>query len=125
MVRRLLPGLLALAAVYADGHGSHGLAFDALLGAIPFAAVAGLEAFGAFLERRQDAVLGVQAVLWAVALAFLVLSSAARSSAAQTGSLPALGSSALVAALGVFAVKASLAVTGALRRLGMLRAAKP
>jgi hypothetical protein len=125
VVRRVLPGLLAVAAAYADGRGSHGLAVDALLCAIPFAAVAALESFGAFLEERADAVLGVQAVLWALALALLVLSSAARSSAGQTNSLPTLGSSALLAALGTFAIKSSLAATGVMRRLGILRAAKP
>ena len=67
-MRRVLPGLLALAAFYADGRGSHGLAFDALLGAIPFAAVSALETFGTFLDARDDAVAGVQALLWALAL---------------------------------------------------------
>ena len=125
MVRRVLPGLLALAAAYADGRGSHGLAVDALLCAIPFAAVAALEAFGAFLEKREDAVLGVQAVLWAVALALLVLSSAARSSSAQTDSLPTLGSSALVAALVVLSAKVCLAAAPFVRRLALVRPAKP
>ena len=45
-MRRVLPGLLAIAAFYADGRGSHGLAFDALLGAIPFAAGAAIMATG-------------------------------------------------------------------------------
>jgi len=125
VVRRVLPGLLTVVAVYADGRGSHGLAVDALLCAIPFAAVAGLEAFGAFLERREDAVLGVQAVLWALALSLLVLSSAARSSASQTDSLPALGSSALVAALVVLAAKVGLAAVPFLRRVALVRPAKP
>ncbi len=125
MVRRVLPGLLALAAAFADGRGSYGLAVDALLCAIPFAAVAGLETFGAFLERGHDAVLGVQAVLWALALALLVLSSAARSSAAQTDSLPALGSSALVAALVVLTAKVCLAAAPFVRRATFVRPAKP
>ena len=58
-MRRVLPGLLAIAAFYADGRGSHGLAFDALLGAIPFAAVSALETFGMCLDARDDAVAGV------------------------------------------------------------------
>ena len=73
-MRRVLPGLLAIAAAYADGRGSHGVAFDALIGAIPFAAVAALEAFGGFLDDRDDAVAAVQALLWALALALLVVS---------------------------------------------------
>src|SRR3954447_5615324 len=116
MVRRVLPGMLAIAAAYADGRGAHGLAFDALLGAIPFAAVAALESFGSFLDDRADAVTGLQAILWAVALALLVISSAARSSAAEGGTLPTLGASALVAALVVFGVKACVAAAPVVRR---------
>jgi len=124
-MRRLLPGLLAIAAAYADGRGSHGLAFDALLGAIPFAAVSALEAFGAFLDRREDTVGGAQAVLWALALALLVLSAAARSPATAAGTLPALGASALVAALAIFAIKACLGVAPLVRRAALIRPAKP
>jgi hypothetical protein len=124
-MRRLLPGLLAIAAFYADGRGSHGLAFDALLGAIPFAAVAALESFGAFLDTRDDAVAGVQALLWALALALLVLSCAARSPATAAGTLPTLGASALVAALVVFGMKTCVAAGPVLRRVALVRAAKP
>ena len=121
----MLPGLFAIAAFYADGRGSHGLAFDALLGAIPFAAVSALETFGTFLEARDDAVAGVQALLWALALALLVLSCAARSPETTAGTLPALGASALVAALVVFAVKTCVAVGPLVRRVALVRAAKP
>ncbi|HEY2778931.1 MAG TPA: hypothetical protein VGI77_13620 [Gaiellaceae bacterium] len=124
-MRRVLPGLLAIAAFYADGRGSHGLAFDALLGAIPFAAVAALEAFGTFLDARDDAVAGVQALLWALAVALLVLSCAARSPDTAAGTLPALGASALAAALVVFAVKTCVAVGPLVRRVALIRAAKP
>src|SRR5690348_11742664 len=122
-MRRLLPGLLALAAAYADGRGSHGLAFYALLGAIPFAAVSALEAFGAFLDDREDAVAGVQALLWGLALALLVLSSAARSPASSAGTLPTLGWSALVAALVVFAVKVCVGAGPFLWRAASVRPA--
>ena len=125
MGRRALPALLALIAAFADGRGSHGLAFDALLGAIPFAAVAALETFGAYLEHREDAVGGVQALLWALALGLLVLSCAARSPASQSGTLPPLGWSALVACLGVFAVKVTLAVAPVVRRIALAHPAKP
>ena len=124
-MRRVLPGLLAIAAFYADGRGSHSLAFDALLGAIPFAAVAALEAFGTFLDAREDAVAGVQALLWALALSLLVLSCAARSPDTAAGSLPTLGASALVAALVVFAVKTCVAAGPVVRRVALVRAAKP
>jgi hypothetical protein len=125
MGRRVLPALLALGAALADARGAHGLAFDALLGAIPFAAVAALEAFGAYLEHRENAVGGVQALLWTLALGLLVLSCAARSPATQTATLPPLGWSALVACLGVFAIKLSVAVAPFLRRLALAQTAKP
>ncbi len=125
MGRRVLPALLALLAAVADTHGAHGLAFDALLGAIPFAAVAALEAFGAYLEHRENAVGGVQALLWTIALGLLVLSCAARSPVTQTNTLPPLGWSALVACLGVFAIKVTVAVAPFLRRLALAQTAKP
>jgi hypothetical protein len=125
MGRRALPALLALLAALADGHGSHGLAFDALLGAIPFAAVASLETFGTYLENRENAVVGVQALLWTLALGLLVLSCAARSPATQTATLPPLGWSALVACLGVFAIKVTVAAAPLARRLILAQPAKP
>jgi len=125
MGRRALPAVLALIAAFADGRGAHGLAFDALLGAIPFAAVAALEAFGRYLEHREDAVGGVQALLWTLALGLLVLSCAARSPATQTATLPPLGWSALVACLGVFAIKVTVAVAPLARRLVLAHPAKP
>ena len=125
MVRRVLPGMLAIAAAYADGRGAHGLAFDALLGAIPFAAVAALESFGSFLDDGSDAVAGLQALLWAFAVALLVLSCAARSPASETATLPPLGWSALVACLAFFAIKACVASAPYLRRLALVRPAKP
>ena len=125
MGRRALPALLALVAAAADGRGAHAFAFDALLGAIPFAAVAALEAFGTYLEDRENAVGGVQALLWTLALGLLVLSCAARSPATQTGMLPPLGWSALVASLAVFAIKASVAAAPFVRRLAVPRTAKP
>ncbi len=125
MGRRSLPALLALLAALADRRGAHGLAFDALLGAIPFAAVAALEAFGSYLEDRENAVGGVQALLWTFALGLLVLSCAARSPATQTASLPPLGWSALVASLGVFAIKLTVAVAPLARRLVLAQPAKP
>jgi hypothetical protein len=124
-MRRVLPGLLALAAAYADSRGSHSLAFDALLCAIPLAAVAALEAFGRFLDDRRDTLHGVQAVLWAVAVALLVLSSAARSSASDAHTLPALGASALAAAIAVFLLKSCVAVVPYVRRAPFARPAKP
>ena len=71
---RVFPVLLAIVAAILDGHGSHGLARDALLAAVPFAAVAALLAFGEYLEAREDAVVGLQALLWGAAVAYLYVS---------------------------------------------------
>jgi len=122
-MRRAFPALLVVLAAVADARGAHGLAFDALLGAIPFTAVAALVGFGAFLEERDDAVSGLQALLWAVALVLLVVSCAARSPATQTAELPALGRSALIGAIGVLVVKAGVAAAAVARRA--LLPAKP
>jgi hypothetical protein len=121
--RRVLPVLLVLAAAVADARGAHGLAFDALLAAVPFTAVAGLVSFGAYLERREDALGGIQALLWALSLCLVVLSCAVRSPATEAGVVPPLGSSALVACLAIFVLKALVATAPYAR--GALRPAKP
>jgi hypothetical protein len=116
--------LLVVVAAFADARGAHGLAFDALLGAIPFSAVSALVGFGEYLEQREDSVAGLQALLWTLAVALLVLSCAARSPATQTHALPPLGASALVGCLAVLAIKVCVAVAPQLRRLS-LHIAKP
>jgi hypothetical protein len=125
MGRRALPALLAVVAALADGRGAHGFAFDMLLAAIPFAAVSALEVFGTYLEDRENAVGGLQALLWTLALGLLVLSCAARSPATETGTMPPLGWSALVACLGVFAIKVTVSAVPFVRRATLPRTAKP
>jgi hypothetical protein len=120
----VFPGLLALLAAIADSHGSHGVAFDALLAAVPLTAVASLSAFGGFLERRHDTLALVQALLWALGLVLLLLSCAVRSPATQVHALPPLAWSALMGALGIFALKAVLAAVPYLGS-STLRPAKP
>jgi len=117
--------LLVLVAAVADGHGSHGLAFDALLAAVPFTAVSAIVTFGDYLERRNDPLLTMQALLWGIALALVVLSCAARSPATHTDTLPALGWSSLVACIAVFALKVCLAAMPYVLRLAHVRPAKP
>jgi hypothetical protein len=116
--------VLVVVAAFADARGAHGLAFNALLGAIPFAAVSALVGFGEYLERREDAVAGLQALLWTLSVGLLVLSCAARSPATQTDALPPLGASALIGALAVLAIKMCVAVAPQLRRVA-LHTAKP
>jgi hypothetical protein len=120
----VLPGVLAVVAAIADARGAHGLAFDLLLGAIPFTAVSALVSFGTYLERNAGAAGGLQSLLWALALALLVLSCAARSPATATQTLPPLGWSALVGCLGVFAIKSAVAAAPYLRR-ATIHPAKP
>jgi hypothetical protein len=117
--------VLAVAAAIADARGAHGLAFDALVAAVPFAAVCALSAFGCYLEAREDAVCGLQALLWTLATTLLVVSCAARSPATQTHALPPLGASALVACLAVFGLKLCVAAAPFLRRLALAQTAKP
>jgi hypothetical protein len=114
--------LVTLAAI-ADARGGHHLAFDALLCAVPLTAVAALDAFGRFLDARNDAVISLQALLWGVALVLVVLSCGVRSNA--VGPVPQLAISATVACVGVFAIKAFFVVAPFLRRLVALRPAKP
>ncbi len=112
-----------MVAAIADSRGSHGLAFDALIAAVPFTAVAALGAFDVYLGDRERSFAGLQALLWALALTMLVLSCAARSPATQMHTLPPLGASALAALLVVYAAKVLLAILPYARLA--LRPAKP
>jgi hypothetical protein len=123
MGRRVLAGVLVAAAAIADGHGRHHLALDALLAAVPFAAVCAIAAFGSYLDKRDDTVLALQALLWGVALVLLIVSCEVRSSAVH--GVPPLAVSSLVACLGVFAIKSVFFAAPHLRRLVALRPAKP
>ena len=117
MGRRVLPVFLAIVAAILDGHGSHGLARDALLAAVPFAAVAALLSFGEYLEAREDAVLGLQALLCgAAATCSWSRAPRGRPRRPRTPCRP-WGCSALVGCLAVFAVKASVAAVQHGRRL--------
>ena len=119
----MLPALLAATAAVADSRGAHGLAFDALIGAVPFTGVAALEGFGSYLDDRRRTFGGLQALLWLAALVLLVLSCAARSPATQMHAVPPLGTSALAALLAVYGIKALVALTPYARLA--LRPAKP
>jgi hypothetical protein len=110
-------------AAVADSRGAHGLAFDALIAAVPFTAVAGLGAFDNYLGDRDRPFVGLHPLLWMLALTLLVLSCAARSPATQMHTLPPLGASALAALLVVYAVKVLLAILPHARLA--LRPAKP
>ena len=119
----MLPVVLALAAALADSYGAKALARDALLGAVVVSAVSALASFGDFLDARDDRAGAFQALLWALAVALLVLSCAARS--ASVHGIPPLARSSLLACLCVFALKATLTVVPYVWRAAPLRPAKP
>jgi hypothetical protein len=113
MSRRWIPVALVLAAAAADGAGAHGVAFYALLAAVPAAAVAALEAFGEALDEPRAQ---LQALLWGIVLALTVTGAAVRAPLLDQGTVPAFGRSAVVACLGVFCFQALLGVVTELRR---------
>jgi hypothetical protein len=119
----VLPAVLVLLAAVADSYGAHALALDALLGAVPFAAVAALASFGEYLDTRDDSLIGLQSLLWGVSVVLLVLSCAMRSTSIH--GVPPLAISSLVACLAVFALKTVLAIAPYALRLSDLRPAKP
>ena len=114
--------MLVTVAAISDSAGDHGLARNALLFALPFAAVAALVGFGGFLDSRER-FSGLQALCSGAIVALLVLSCAVRSSAVH--GVPPLAVSSLVAVVGLFALKALLAVAPHWRRLDGLSPAKP
>lgn len=103
--RALFLGLVAAASA-ADAAGAHGLAYWALLAALPVAAACGLASFGSFLDDGDDVVTSLQALLWIPALALLLAAAAARGPALASAGAPRLGVTALLGCLAVLALKA-------------------
>jgi hypothetical protein len=114
--------LLVAVAAIADSAGDHGLARNALLFALPFAAVAALVRFGGFLDSRER-FSGIQALCSGAIVVLLVLSCAVRASAVQ--GVPPLAVSSLVAVVGLFVLNGLLAAVPHRRRLGSFSPAKP
>lgn len=98
MGSRLLPLSLAAGAAVADLAGLHGIAFYLVLLAIPCAAGAAFVGAGDAFEGR-DVLRGATSCL---ALALLVLASAARANAVEGAAVPALAESALIGAVLVY-----------------------
>jgi hypothetical protein len=96
----LLPLSIAIGAAAADGTGAHHVAFYLVLLAVPAAASAALAAAGDLAEGRHVA---WRSVCTALALALLVISSAARANAPEGAGVPAVAVSALVAGLVAYA----------------------
>ena len=93
-----------LLAALADSRGSHGIAFDLLLLAVPCAAVAALTTFGSFLAPQEAGVGALQVLGSALVVLLLTLSCAVRSTAVH--GLPPLAFSTVFACLGIFALQA-------------------
>jgi len=122
MTMRVTTVCLVLLAALADSAGWHDLGYVALVGAVPAAAIAALLGFGDLLEERGHAPAEhVQALLQAAALGLILLAAAVRAPLLNQDGIPALGITAVVACLVVFAVQVLLAGWVALPR-GRLRA---
>jgi hypothetical protein len=103
---------LVLGAALADVAGSHSLAYYLLVTAVPVVALAGLSGLGDVLdgsaaEPHHRSI----AVLSALALPFVLLGTAVRAPLLAEGSPPAIGVTAVVIALAIFAVQALVTAT--------------
>jgi hypothetical protein len=124
MALRAVAVCLIVVALPADAAGAHTISFYALVLAVPAAAAVALATFGSALDARADTVAALQALLWALCLALVVMGCAARAPALETGGLPTFATSTLHAALLVLAVK--VAVVGAtLVRSRLVRGLQP
>ncbi len=112
MRRALAVGLVVVVAA-ADGAGAHGVAFYALLLAVPAVAVVALEAFGQVLDGAGNR---LHALLWAAVLGLVVCGAAARAPVVTEGAVPGFARSALVACLGIICLQALLGLVAEFRR---------
>ena len=114
MARRWLPLGLALLAAVLDALGSHGLAFHALLVAVPAAAVGALGSFGELLDLRSDdraeTPLYLLPVLSAMGLVLLVVTATIRAPAIADAATPAIATNLLSLGLGLLCLEALLSV---------------
>ena len=124
MTARVLPAALALAAALADARGRHEIAYLLVVAAVPAAACAALSGFGGLVDAvpRSDEEARARAftALGGLALALLVLAAAVRSPAQLDRTVPALGSSALTAALALYGFQAVVALATQLEGLRFL-----
>ncbi len=112
VARRLLPALAVLLAAAADAWGGRELALLCLLAAVPAAGAAALAFFGELVDSLEtpkiEFVRLAQALLWAAALALIVLSAALRAPAG-VGEVPRQSATALALCLGLVALEGLLA----------------
>jgi hypothetical protein len=119
MTPRLLAPGIALCALAADAGGLQGIAFWLVLAAVPAAAAAAYAGVGDAIAGDGKWLVGLGTTL---ALAMLVLGSAAREQAPVGGAVPALAVSSVVAALIFYALPG---LAWLLEPLRSLRTARP
>jgi hypothetical protein len=109
MSLRLASVSLVVGAALADAAGRHSLAYYALVVAVPLVALAALSALGDVLDgtSAEPHDRGM-AALTALALPFVLLGAAVRAPLLANGPPPAIGVTAVVACLAVFAAQALL-----------------
>src|SRR2546430_13238199 len=109
---RLAAVALVFGAALADAGGSHTLAFNLLLVAVPVTAFAGLRTVADRLDGRTER---TPTYTWAVVLGLLLTATAARAPAVGDASVPAVARSALIACIVVFCVQALTSLRAELR----------
>jgi hypothetical protein len=112
MTLRLASVGLVLGATLADVAGHHSLAYYLLVTAVPVVAVAALSGLGDVLDgtAAEPHDRGI-AMLSALALPFVLLGTAVRAPLLSEGPPPAIGVTAIVLALVIFAVQALVTAT--------------
>ena len=117
MTLRLASVTLVLGGAIADAAGQHAFAYYALVAAVPIVALAALSALGDVLDGSaalpHDRAV---AVLTALALPFVLLGTAVRAPLLAEGPPPAIGVTAVVVALVLFAIQALVAASVAVPR---------
>jgi len=107
MTLRLFSVGLVLGAALSDAAGHHSLAYYALVTAVPVVAITALSGLGDVLDgsAAEPHDRGI-AVLSALALPFVLLGTAVHAPLLAEGAPPAIGATAVVAALAIFGVQA-------------------
>ena len=109
---RLASVALVFGAALADAGGSHVLAFNLLLVAVPLTAFAGLRTVGDHVDGKTER---ATAYVWAVVLGLLLIATAVRAPAAGDPSVPSVSRSALIACIVVFCMQAFAALAAELK----------
>lgn len=117
MTMRLASISFVLGAALADAAGEHGLAYYLLVGAVPVVAIAALSALGEVLDGSAAAPHDrAVAALSALVLPCVLLGTAVRAPLLTDGSPPAIGVSAVVACLALYAIQTLLSATASVPR---------